>query len=337
MKRVGSVWIFLCFFFITVVIGCGTDESGPKNLAPVISVFEAESGVAFPGTQIAIQLSFYDLDNDILTYSWSATDGEIEGDASGAIWKAPETERKCQIQVTVSDGEKSTTSTLDIQVWRGRPGNYYPLAVENVWRYRNVDDIQIIFKIIDKIQIQLEGGKTVESFVLQKSSSEKGLENIVNYSYLGNTLDENGKVSAVVQHAQNTTSGTEDTIMFAPFLPLYQFPLYPGQKWQGIFEAKLVDSELGLIPLGSGIDEFEVSFEETATVPAGTFENIYLVQESFHWGIKTEAMNFSLDETITQKWVAPDVGIIKFTQSQTRGGVTVESIFELESYELVNN
>lgn len=336
MKNIGCARSFLCFLLIYVLIGCGADESGNKNLAPVISVFEAESGVAYPGTQVVIQLTANDLENDILTYSWSATDGEIEGDASGAIWKAPETERKCQIQVTVSDGEKSTTSTLDIQVWRGRPGNYYPLAVGNIWRYRDAEGTQITFEIIDTIQIQLKGGNTVESFVLQKSNNEKGIENIVNYSYLGHSFDENGEVSAVVQHAQNITSGTEDTMMFAPFLPLYQFPLYPSQKWQVKYNANLVD-DLGLIPLGGGIDEFDVSFEETVIVPAGSFQNVFQVQESFHWIFNAENQKFPLDTTVVQKWVAPDVGMIKFTQSQTRGDVTVESIFELESYELVNN
>ncbi|MDE0088810.1 MAG: hypothetical protein OXU23_24030 [Candidatus Poribacteria bacterium] len=334
MKKIGSVWIFLCFFFMTMVIGCGTDESGPKNLAPVISVFEAESEIVPPGEQVSIQLRAIDLEHDILTYSWSASDGEIKGDASGAIWNAPETERKYQIQVTVSDGEKATTSTLDIQVWRIRPGNYYPLAVGNIWRYRDAEGTQITFEIIDTIPIQLEGGKTVESFVLQKSSTEEGLENVVNYSYLGNTLNEEGEVSGVVQHATNVTPGSEDTMMFFPFLPLYKFPLITGEKWQVRFEAKLVPE---LFPLDSGIDEFEVLSEETVTVPAGTFENVFQVQESFHWVYDPDVLDFSIDTTVAQKWVAPDVGIIKFTQSQTRVGETVESEFELESYELVEN
>ncbi len=334
MKRVGSVWIFLCFFFITVVVGCGTDESGPKNLAPVISVFEADSEIVPPGQQVSIQLQAIDLEHDILTYSWSATDGEIKGDASGAIWNAPQTERKYQIQVTVSDGEKSTTSTLDIQVWRIRPGNYYPLAVGNIWRYRDAEDTQITFEIIDTIQIQLKGGETVESFVLQKSNTAEGLENVVNYSYLGNIIDEEGKVSTVVQHATNVTSGSEDTMMFVPFLPLYKFPLIPGWEWQVNFEGQLVPE---LYPIGGGIDIFEVLSEETVTVPAGTFENVFVVQESFYWGFDIGNQDFSLDTTVTQKWLAPDVGIIKIIQSQTRDSVTVETKLELESYELVNN
>ena len=334
MRNLCWVWIFLCLFLIPVIVGCGGDETGNKNLAPVISVFEAESELVSPGGQVSIQLQANDLEYDILTYTWSATGGEIKGDASGAIWSAPETERKYQIQVAVSDGEKTTTSTLDIQVWQIRPGNYYPLAVGNIWRYRDAEDTQITFEIIDTIQIQLEGGKTVESFVLQKTSSGKGLENVQDYSYLGNTFDEEGKISAVVQHAQNITPGSEDTIMFVPFLPLYQFPLFPHKKWQIKYKAELVPE---LLPLGEGIDEFEVLSIDTVTVPVGTFENVFQVQEAFQWSFIAENDNFSIDTSVIQKWLAPDVGIIKFTQSQTRGDITVESEFELESYELVNN
>ena len=143
-----------------------------------------------------------------------------------------------------------------------------------------------------------------------------------------------GKVSAVLQHAQNTTSGTSDTILFVPYLPLYQFPLIPGNKWQAKFQAQLVPE---LFPIGEGLDEFEVLSEETITVPAGTFERVFQVQESFRWGFDIGNQNFPLDITVVKKWVAPDVGIIKFTQAQTRGDVTVETVFELESFELVQN
>ena len=334
MKWSSCFWSFLCLLFITFVAGCGSDESVNKNLAPIISIFEVDSEIVPPGAQVSIRLQANDLENDILTYTWYAAGGEIVGDATGAIWNAPETERKYLIKVTVSDGEKITTSTIDIQVWRNRPGNYYPLAVGNTWRYRDSEDTLITFAIIDTIQIQLKDGETVESFVLEKTNTAEGLENVADYSYLGYTYDDAGKVTGVVQHATNITPGSEDTMMFVPFLPLYKFPLIPGWQWQVRFEAKLVPE---LFPLDSGFDEFEVLSEETVTVPAGTFENVFQVQESFHWIYELDGPDFSLDTTITQKWLAPDVGIIKFTQSQTRGGVTVESEFELESYELVDN
>ena len=334
MKKVTDIWQLFCFLMIGIGLGCGTDGTSGTNFAPRILTFEAESDVVAPGAAVQIRLEVADLENDTLSYAWSATDGELTETTAGALWQAPETERKYQIEVTVSDGEKATTSTLDIQVWRTRPGDYYPLAVGNVWNYRDASGDEITFEIVDTIQIQRAGGKTIESFVLQKSSKAEGLENVVNYSYLGTSVDEKGEVSAVVQHAQNTTSGTSDTILFVPFLPLYQFPLIPGDKWEVKFQAQLVPE---LFPIGEGLDEFEVLSEDTVTVTAGTFEHVFQVQESFRWGFDIENQNFPLDITVVKKWVAPDVGIIKFTQSQTRGDVTVETVFELDSFNIVKN
>lgn len=333
--KMTNTWKILCFLLISSVgLGCGGDESFDTNRAPSIITFEAESDIVDPGSEVPIRLVASDLENDVLSYTWSVTGGELTANASGALWQAPETERKYQIEVTVSDGENTTTSTLDIQVWRTRPGNYYPLAVGNTWHYRDEEGSEITFEIIDTIQIQRAGGETIESFVLQKSSTAEGLENIVNYSYLGPYLDENGEVSGIVQHAQNTTSGTEDTILFEPFLPLYQFPLIPGEKWDVNFQAKLVPE---LFPIGGGLDEFEVLSEETVSVPAGTFEHVFQVQESFRWGFDIGNQDFPLDLTLVKKWIAPDVGIVKFTQSQTRGELTVDTVFELESFKLVEN
>ncbi len=335
MKKYTPVWTFLNILFIVVIVGCGSDENVPrnKNFAPVISVFETDSEIVLPEAEVSIRLQAYDLNNNILTYTWSAADGEISGDESGAIWIAPENEKKYPIHVTVSDGKSSTTSTIDIQVWRGREGNYYPLAVGNKWTYRDAEGTEIIFEIIDTIQIQLAGGKTVESYVLEKTNTAEGLQNVSDYSYLGHEFDDDGNITGILQHAQNITPGTEDTIMFVPFIPLYKFPLIPGWKWNVNFQAKLAPE---LFPLERGTDEFEVLTEETVTVPAGTFENVFQVQESFHWIYELPGPDFDLDITVVNKWLAPNVGIIKFTQTQTRHDVPVESEFELVSYELVN-
>ena len=334
VRNAVNAWKILWVLLIGVAAGCGESDPNGANLAPSILVFEAESDIIAPGTEVQIRLKAADLENDVLSYTWSATDGELIENDSGALWRAPQTEQKYQIEVTVSDGANTTTSTIDIQVWRTRPGDYYPLAVGNAWHYRDPSGAEITFEIVDTIQIQRASGETVESFVLQKSNKAEGLENVVNYSYLGTGVDEKGEVSAILQHAQNTTSGTSDTILFVPYLPLYQFPLIPGNKWEAKFQAQLVPE---LFPIGEGLDEFEVLSEETVTVPAGTFEHVFQVQESFRWGFDIENQNFPLDITVVKKWVAPDIGIIKFTQAQTRGDVTVETVFELESFELVQN
>ena len=319
--------LFPLFIVISLflILGCGqTERDG--NFAPRISVFEVDSDIIEPGTPVDIQLEAVDIDGDKLFFEWYATGGTIQGTDFGATWTAPEEEEKYLIEVTVSDGRKSTTSTIDIRVWRTRPGDYYPLAVGNRWNYRDDQGNQVIFEIVDTIDIQVTQDRTVKSYVLQKSSPDEGLEGIYNFSYLGHKI-EDGRVKGIFQHAQNVTSGTEDTILFAPFLPLYNFPLIPGNKWQTNFQAKLTPE---LFPIGGGVDEFEVLSEETMTVPAGTFEHVFQVQETFTWKL----FDHPLDITVAQKWLAPNVGIIKFTQSQTRDDIAVDVEFELESFEL---
>ena len=320
-------YLFPLFIAIPLFLILGCSESNREgNYAPRISVFEADSDIIEPGTPVGIKFKAVDVDGDELSVKWYATGGTIRGDNLGATWTAPEEEEKFLIEVTVSDGRKSTTSTIGIRVWRTRPGDYYPLAVGNKWNYRDDQGNRVIFEIVDAIDIQVASDQTVRSYVLQKSSPDEGLEGVFNFSYLGHKI-ENAVVKGIVQHAQNVTSGTEDTILFAPFLPLYNFPLIPGEKWQTNFQAKLTPE---LFPIGGGVDEFEVLSEETLTVPAGTFEHVFQVQETFKWII----FDHPLDITVAQKWLAPNVGIVKFTQSQTRDDITVEVEFELESFEL---
>ena len=321
--------LFPLFIAIPLFLISGCSESDrDDNFAPRIAAFKVESEIVEPGTSVDITLEVVDPDGDKLSVEWYATGGTIDGDDLGATWIAPEEERKYVIEVTVSDGRKSTASIMNMRVWRTRPGDYYPLAVGNTWHYRDDEGNRVIFEIVDTIEIQVTSDRTVKSYVLQKSSPDEGLEGLFNFSYLGHDIKD-GEVKGILQHAQNIASGTEDTILFSPFLPLYNFPLIPGEKWQINFQAKLPPE---LFPIGGGADEFEVLSEETLTVPAGTFENVFQVQETFKWSI----FNHPLDITVAQKWLAPNVGIIKFTQSQTRDDITVDVEFELESFELAD-
>ena len=324
------LWVLLCLVWI--FYGCGNEDiPSESNYAPKISIFEVESDIVEPGQEISISLKAVDLEGDPITYEWQANGGLIHGDENGAVWVAPKSERKYTVEITVSDGIKSNTSSIDIQVWETRLGNYYPLAVGNVWYYQDDQKNQIVFEIIDIIQIQLPENQTEKSYVLRKYNPElPEEERVYNFSYLGEELDENGKVKAIIQQAQNVTSGTDGTIMFVPFLPLYKFPLIPGYQWQKQFQAKLTPE---LFPIGGGLDKNEVLSEEILSVPAGQFEHVFQVEETFSWRF----FDRDLDQTIVQKWLAPNVGIIKFTQAQTRADITVEVDFELVSYELVND
>ena len=57
-----------------------------------------------------------DPDGDTLTYSWTATGGMITGESASVSWVAPADEGTYQIEVTVSDGEGSTSGSVLLTV-----------------------------------------------------------------------------------------------------------------------------------------------------------------------------------------------------------------------------
>jgi hypothetical protein len=54
--------------------------------------------------------------NDTLTYSWTATGGAVSGTGSTITWIAPTTEGSYSVTVTVSDGKKPVSDSVNIQV-----------------------------------------------------------------------------------------------------------------------------------------------------------------------------------------------------------------------------
>ena len=69
----------------------------------------------------------------------------------------------------------------------------------------------------------------------------------------------------------------------------------------------------------------------STTVPAGAFEHVFSVKETFEWQLLSE----KLDETVSTKWLAPNVGMVMIEQEQTRGGQTVPSKLRLESFKVI--
>ena len=77
VKEIVNAWKILWVLLIGIVLGCGEGDSNGTNLAPRILVFEAESDIIAPGAEVQIRLKVADLENDILSYTWSATDGKL--------------------------------------------------------------------------------------------------------------------------------------------------------------------------------------------------------------------------------------------------------------------
>ncbi len=76
----------------------------PSNKAPVIISLEAEKDCLCAAESCEIRVVAYDPDGDDLSYTWSATGGDISGEGSTATWTAPDSLQSYTITVEVADG-----------------------------------------------------------------------------------------------------------------------------------------------------------------------------------------------------------------------------------------
>ena len=299
--------------------GCG-GNGVDRNHPPNVTVLYVNPENPEPDSLASIIYSALDVDGDPIHLSWSASAGKIGFDAElgKTVWHTPE-EGWHQIALTASDGVSSVTKTIDVLVWKPREGNFYPLAVGNLWTYLDQDGNEVTIEIIDKIEVE---NADRFSYVMETRTTDPNVdENVSNYAYVGRV--EGG----IEQHGLNVIFGSSDTLLFDPWLPLYRFPLIPSKEWSQRFTAYLPDG----IPIGTGIARYRVIEEAEVETPAGAFQHAVLVEEDFEWTLD----GFKIDRTVSRKWLAPDVGIIRIDQTQTRGEQTEERRVQLTSYNLL--
>ncbi len=301
------------------VLGCGDGGGVDKNHPPNVAVLYVTPEYPEPHSLANITYSALDVDGDPLRLSWSASAGEIViGADLETVWHAPE-EGLHQIALTASDGVSSVTKSIDVLVWEPREGNFYPLAVGNLWTYLDQDENEVTIEIIDKIEVE---NADRFSYVMETRTTDPNVdENVSNYAYVGRAEGD------IEQHGLNVIFGSSDTLLFDPWLPLYRFPLIPGKKWSQKFTAFLTDG----IPIGTGTARYRVIEEAEIETPAGAFQHAVLVEEDFEWTLD----GFPIDRTVSRKWLAPDVGIVRIEQTQTRGEQTEERRVQLINYSLL--
>lgn len=300
--------IILAFIIILSMLGCGSDNQDP----PIIFSIKAEPKIVSPGESSTITVEAGDPDKNKISYLWVASGGQVIGTGKTVTWTSPKDEGKYELAVTVSDGSKSAKTSISVRVWNPRPGDYYPLAVGDKWTFLDKEKNQIDYEVIDTIDIS-----GTKAFVKRLTiSNNEG----ANYFYISKGND------VINQHATSGSSAGDDTIIFSPILPLYKFPLIPGESWEIEFDVNSPDG----FYFGSGKSIYSVISEEDLTVKAGTFGHVFQVQEDFTW----EIIGQELDHTISRQWLAPNVGIVKLVTEQTRGGETFVTEAELQSYSI---
>jgi hypothetical protein len=101
------------------------------NLRPVITSLEAEApGWTAPLDSLQVTCDASDQNGDVLSYSWSASGGNITGTGAIVNWIAPEEVGMYDITVVVDDGHgESATRTIALTASNGPPPNIDNLIV----------------------------------------------------------------------------------------------------------------------------------------------------------------------------------------------------------------
>ena len=113
--------IVLAILATAVILGgaCTTSTVPPSSSernAPVIRYLTAQQQVA-PSSSSQILCVATGKDDDVLSYKWSATKGQIQGEGGNAVWIAPGTTGDYTVTVVVSDRKgNNTTSSVNITV-----------------------------------------------------------------------------------------------------------------------------------------------------------------------------------------------------------------------------
>ncbi len=84
-------------------LGISSEEQAP-NAFPILLELTADTDRITPLSPTGVSCAASDPDGDPLTYTWSASEGEISGEGWTIVWTPPDTEGLFRVFVTVDDG-----------------------------------------------------------------------------------------------------------------------------------------------------------------------------------------------------------------------------------------
>ncbi|UCH43199.1 MAG: PKD domain-containing protein [Dehalococcoidales bacterium] len=93
----------------------------PPNDPPIIESLTADPEEVTQAGSSIIECIAHDPDEDNLTYEWTMTGGNIEGEGSRVTWIAPQDCAVYTISVTVTD-ERDGKASKDLQIKVKKPG-----------------------------------------------------------------------------------------------------------------------------------------------------------------------------------------------------------------------
>jgi hypothetical protein len=112
-------WLVLALIVVALAFA---GACGPGNNPPTITSLTASPASVASGGSSTITCVATDPDGNTLTYTWTASGGNISGTGSTVTWIAPGVEGSFTISVTVDDGRGGTV-TADYQITVAAPGS----------------------------------------------------------------------------------------------------------------------------------------------------------------------------------------------------------------------
>jgi len=119
IRKVGSQLKWLARLIIPVVVILLISGCAPANQPPVISSLTADEEQVNPSGDCQVRCVASDPDGDELSYTWSASEGDISGEGAVVTWVAAEEVGAYTITVKVTDGrggEATMQLTIDVIV-----------------------------------------------------------------------------------------------------------------------------------------------------------------------------------------------------------------------------
>ena len=110
--------LFIAVAMFGLIAGCSVDA----NHDPVITGITATpSGQVRPNESVILQVAATDEDGDQLTFTWSATGGQLSAvSGDNVTWTAPASAQACIVSVVCSDGlegHASADQPVDVRAW----------------------------------------------------------------------------------------------------------------------------------------------------------------------------------------------------------------------------
>ena len=190
--------------------------------------------------------------------------------------------------------------------------NYYPTEVGNTWVFLSADSSEQL-----TYTLEIPEHTDVEKLIALKITNEAlGTDVSVTDTYLITVENDGGLLlhqSAVDQGAFGIAAAT-----FNPPVTFFPAELPLGRTWQ-----ILIETQLKLVGATTSTTTIEVVAIEDVETPAGVFKDCVKLKLN-----QRDVTALTTRRTTSYQWLAPDVGPVKYLNSQ-------DILYELQSYTLI--